>query len=140
LIEAFDFQKIHSPGDGAHRDNYANSATATVGDAVLKLVLAEYYYEQSKDKGRITIKKANEEKDEVLAMVSKTYGFTKLYYDETGSHPDNDQLPSGEKAISTQFEATVYAIYKDIGPEGVKEWIISWYIPAARNPQGINIS
>ena len=132
LMEAFDFQKIHSRGDGVHRVNYANSAMATVGDAVLKLVLAEHYYESSEDKGGITTKKASEENDAVQSMVAERSGFMKLRYDETDSHPNNDQLPSGEKATSTLFEAVVYAIYKDIGLDGVRKWVIDWYMPTAK--------
>jgi len=130
FIKAFDCQKIHKKSDGNYRDNYGHSAMATVGDAVLRLIIAEYFFDRFEDKGMITEKKARLESDNTISRVARVCGFERYYYDGSGTHQDN-YLPCGDKALSNQFEAVVFAIYKDLGFEAVKEWAYKWFIPIA---------
>lgn len=41
--DAMHCQIIHKPGDGENRKNYTNDNYATLGDALLKLILTEYF-------------------------------------------------------------------------------------------------
>ena len=60
LALAMNSVKISCKEGGKKHKEYANEGLATVGDAVLKVVIADHLYEQGvKTKGAITIKKAN---------------------------------------------------------------------------------
>lgn len=138
FIKAFDFQKIRNKHDGKNRNNFVHSAMGTVGDALLKFVIAEYLYPCG-DKGTITIEKEKYEKNETLLEIAREHGFECLYYDESGTH-DTGKLPSEIPEVPDQFEATVYAIYLDLGLPGVREWVREWFIDVAKDIIKNNVS
>lgn len=131
FIEAFDCQRIHSDSDGANRKNYGYSAMATVGDAVLKFILAECIFEWVGDKGRITQMKAELEKDDILSTIAKKNGFKGFYYTESAKYASSGSMISNKKEVSNQFEAVVFAIYKDLGLQGAQNWVKNWFIEIA---------
>ena len=50
-------KKIDDENDGNNRKNYANDALATLGDSVLKCVLAEYFFDKKEDKNILRMRK-----------------------------------------------------------------------------------
>jgi len=123
-----------------HKDNLSldksdevNEALATVGDAVLKLVLAEYYYHIRKDNDFITKEKLSAESNENLSKACRHLKINYSAYKNNGSTLGNevlnDRLPCNSHSLGTLFEAVVAAVYFDSGYEHTKLYLKREIIP-----------
>lgn len=109
-------------------NDYKNDAMATLGDAVLKLVLTEYLFDLGLDKNEITEKKQLLESNAALKhMTDKTEMYRFAYNDDYfyDDAPRHKRLPYDDHDI--YLEATVAAIYKDRGLKYVRAWILRFW-------------
>lgn len=110
------------------RKNYANDAMATLGDAVLKLIWSEYFFNMGLDKDEITRRKAPLEKNATLKALCDKVGIYNFAYNDDyfGSEaPKKSPLPYGSHDF--YLEAVIAAIYLDQGPEYTKEWVLRFW-------------
>jgi dsRNA-specific ribonuclease len=108
------------------RFNYTNDAMATVGDAVMKLIWSEYFFDKGLDKDEITVRKAALEQNATLRKISDEKGIARFAYNDeffADEAPDNRKLPYGKHDI--YVEAIIAAIYKDRGLDYVRQWLIA---------------
>ena len=129
--------KINSLGKGRHNKEYENSGLATVGDAMLKAVLADYLYQTiSRNKGDITIIKSTLENNVNLTSISEDNGIRNFAYNQF-HFADESGIPDHEKVVKNShdvyIEAIIGAIYYDKGFEEMKKWIIAWLLPRLTN-------
>ena len=132
LALAMNSVKISCKEGGKNHKEYANEGLATVGDAVLKVVIADHLYEQGvKTKGAITIKKSELENNETFYNITKEEGLMGYAYNEAYFQSDNPPQHKQvvHKAHDPYIEAIVGAIFKDCGFNGVKKWILTWLLP-----------
>ena len=124
LKKAMYCQIIHKPEDGKNRKNYTNDSYATLGDAVLKLILTENFFDKNYDKGKITLKKQELEKNKSLYDICEKYNiFTYAYNDDNffNQAPKHNKVPHPKHDI--YVEAIIAAIYKDKGIDYCKKWV-----------------
>ena len=118
-------------GNKKNKPDYYASALATVGDAVIKTILADELFKAGFDKGIITIEKSEIEKTSyfleniVNPLGIFNYGFNEKWFypevvnvknlqHEKVAHPDHDFY----------YEAIVGAIYYDGGFCVCKKWLL----------------
>ena len=109
-------------------NNYTNDAMATLGDAVLKLVLAEHFFDRGMDKDEITKRKIDLEKNATLKDICDKVGIFPYAYNElyfSGDAPLGGELPYSDHDF--YLEAIIAAIYKDRGLEYVRSWILRFW-------------
>lgn len=109
-------------------DNYTNDAMATLGDAVLKLVWAEYFFDRGDDKDDISRKKSDLENNATLKNLcdlvgAHTFAYNELYF--ATDAPPHRALP--HKDHDFYMEAIIAAIYRDRGLEYVRKFIIDFW-------------
>lgn len=124
LRNAFDRNPIETKFSS---ENYVNSSLATLGDAVLKLVITEKFYHEGKPKGEITDDKKGIESNVNLEKYIQTfdvtqYAFKKDYYSFEDEQSGRDKVSIG--GHEEFVEAIIGAIYLDRGLKYVREWII----------------
>ena len=107
------------------RKNYTNDAMATLGDAVLKLIFSEYFFNLGLDKDEITRRKIPLEKNATLkAMCDKlgiyAYAYNDEYFGDEAS--PRHRLPYGSHDF--YMEAIVAAVYLDRGAEYTRQWVL----------------
>ena len=110
------------------KSNYTNDAMATLGDAVMKLVWTEHFYDQGLDKDDITERKAVLERNATLKLISDKIGLYRFAYNDeffADEAPENKKLPYGSHDI--YVEATIAAVYKDRGLTYTREWLIRFF-------------
>ena len=110
------------------RGDYTNDAMATLGDAVLKLVLAEYFFDLGMDKDEITKRKLELEKNATLKTICDragiyAYAYNDLYF--SGDAPPHKRLPYNDHDF--YVEAIIGAIYKDRGLAYARNWILHFW-------------
>lgn len=132
----------YDPGDITHLTNamcvnvldngntsnkeYYNSSLATLGDTVLKMIITEKLYLEGKDRGDITIKKSDIEKNTALHLKTLKYNIQSFAYNDQyffDEAPKYQQLPNPGHDI--YIEAIIGAIYLDRGLKYCKNWIES---------------
>ena len=133
LSTAMKSEKIEVHDVGKNHKEYTNEGLATVGDAVLKAVIADHLYMNVvKTKGGITTKKSELENNDVMHTIMKKYGLIDYAYNEKHFHSD-DNIGDHEKVADSQhdpyIEAIVGAVYYDSGFDKTKDWIIEWLLP-----------
>jgi len=115
------------------KSDEVNEAIATVGDAVLKIVLAEYFYHIRKDNDYITKEKLAVECNNNLARVCRRKKIDYSAYKDNGSTLGNevlnDRLPHNAHSLGTLFEAVIAAIYFDSGFDFTKLYIKKEFLP-----------
>ena len=109
-------------------NDYTNDAMATLGDAVLKLVLAEYFFDLGMDKDEITKRKLELEKNATLKTICDraelyAYAYNEHYF--SGDAPPHKRLPYSDHDF--YVEAVIGAIYKDPGLAYVRDWILHFW-------------
>ena len=107
------------------KNDYTNDAMATLGDAVMKLIWSEYFFDKGLDKDEITVRKAALEQNATLRQISDEKGIARFAYNDeffADEAPDNRKLPYGKHDI--YVEAIIAAIYKDRGLDYVRQWLI----------------
>lgn len=131
LKKAMDSSIIDNPNK--KNNDHKNEGLATVGDAVLKTVLADYLYtnRDTTDYG-ITEEKSKYENNDVLRKVVVNYRINKYAYNE--KHFNKDKfIPEHEKVVDNKhdvyLEAIIGAMYFDCGYDKTKEWINNWLLP-----------
>ncbi|MBE6702156.1 MAG: hypothetical protein E7585_01940 [Ruminococcaceae bacterium] len=109
-------------------NDYTNDAMATLGDAVLKLVFAEYFFDRGLDKDAISERKAHMEKNATLKAISDRTGLYLYAYNDryfANEAPSGSRLPYGNHDI--YLEAIIAAIYRDRGLAYTRRWILDFW-------------
>lgn len=115
-------------GGGKNRDNYANGKLAALGNAVLKMIVADELFDRDKSLGEVDNHKNRPQDYQVLLHLDLETGIYQYAYDDHidyygsigGVHPP---LPAHDLYI----EAIIGAIYKDRGIEYTKEWVKAFF-------------
>lgn len=111
-------------------DNHINDALATVGDAILKSLIADFLYVNvSQFKGEITELKTDLENNSTLHSVEMNTGIIKFAHNDKHFYcdenvPDNEQVVCREH--DSYLEAIVGAIYYGSGFFSVKKWFMNY--------------
>lgn len=92
LKKAMGSKKIKIKGQGKNSSEYDNEGLATVGDAVLKSVIADYLYSVKKitTKGAITADKSKLESNSVLHEIMEKKGWLKYAYNDLHFYDENN--------------------------------------------------
>jgi len=109
LIEAFDVTKIYNRATNS-KGAYANSALATLGDAVIKLHIVNTAFKCNLDSGGISRIRSECEKNDKLAWVCKIKDYPQLLYCE--KKQSTDSIYDDPASL---LEAIVGAIFIDKG-------------------------
>lgn len=120
------------PLNNGNRSNkeYVNGALATLGDTVLKTVIADRLYHEGKDREEITEEKILLENNKTLHRVKTELGIfhyaynSNYFYDDS---PEENRIPNSSHDM--YIEAIVGAIYLDRGFKYCKDWIDSFLLP-----------
>ena len=110
------------------RGNYTNDAMATVGDAVLKLIWSEHFFDKGLDKDEITEKKADLENNTTLKNLCDLIGVQHYAYNDeyfADNAPAHRKLPHRDHDF--YIEAIVAAIYRDRGLEYTRAWVLDFW-------------
>ena len=123
LIDAMNVTKISK-----RKQPYHNGALAVVGDAILKAVLADYFYFQLKKEGSdihaetVTTEKLALENNGVLHAAAKELNLMNYAWND-----GTTTIPTGGHDL--YVEAVVAAIFHDSGFDKCKEWILTFLLP-----------
>jgi dsRNA-specific ribonuclease len=133
LAKAMGSIKLEIPGQGKNGSEYSNEGLATVGDTILKFVLADKLYREGiTAKGQITSKKSSIEKNSVMHRMMLSEGLLNYAYNDDHFYKDSD-TPDHEKVVCKEhdpyIEAIVGAVYYDSNYETTKRWILEWLLP-----------
>ena len=134
LAKAMGSIKIPVSGQGKNGSEYSNEGLATVGDTILKSVIADKFYREGiRTKGEITIKKSGIEDNATMhdVMIKEgiiDYSYNDLHFFKDPNIPDQEQVV--HKAHDPYIEAMVGAVYYDSGNyDTTKRWILKWLLP-----------
>ena len=134
LAKAMGSIKIPVSGQGKNGSEYSNEGLATVGDTILKSVIADKFYREGiRTKGEITIKKSGIEDNATMhdVMIKEgliDYSYNDLHFFKDPNIPDYEQVV--HKAHDPYIEAMVGAVYYDSGNyDTTKRWILKWLLP-----------
>ena len=132
LAPAMDATKVDDGFPGKNHRNHRNGALATLGDAVLGLVLAELLFSKG-SKGKITEEKKALENNDALYWVFNEWGLYEFAYTDNGfsGEVDGHQLVPNSKDHHPYIEAIIGAIYRESGLDAARKWISEWYVPKA---------
>ena len=124
--------KLHK--DGRHKDpDCKNTALATVGDAILKAILTDYFFSSNCEarKGEITKSKEKLENNKVLYEVMKRFDLKQYTYNDYVFFTDlqKDHQKVSDSKHNQYIEAIVAAIYYDQGFDKAKEWVLDYLLP-----------
>lgn len=119
---------IGRKGGGKNRDNYSNGKLAALGNAVLKMIVADELFDRDMSLGEVDNHKNRPQDYHVLFHLDWENKIYQYAYDDRieyygrigGVHPP---LPAHDLYI----EAIVGAIYKDRGIEYTKEWVKAFF-------------
>lgn len=119
--------------DGKNHKEYTNEGLATVGDTIIKSVIADKLFKEGlTTKGSITDAKKGLERNETMHRVMLNEGWIKYSYNSDyflmDNPPQDKMVVCGEH--DPYIEAIVAAIYYDSGSyEVTKHWILKRLIP-----------
>lgn len=133
LSKAMRSEKIEVDGEGRNHSEYINEGLATVGDTLLKSVLADYLYRKGvKTKGEITCQKSALENNEVMHKIMIEQGLIGYAYNDKHFQSDAN-IPEHEKVVSKEhdsyIEAMVGTVFYDSNYNTTKHWILRWLLP-----------
>ncbi len=126
LSKAMGSIKIKIPNQGKNASEYTNEILATVGDALLKFVIADYLYriENIKTKGEITNAKSKWENNAIMHKIMLEEGLIAYSYNKSHFYKE-ENIPKHEKVVCKKhdpyIEAIVAAVYYDSDYETTKE-------------------
>lgn len=111
-------------------DNHINDALATVGDAILKSLIADFLYiNVSQLKVEITELKTDLENNSTLHSIEMNTGIIKFAHNDKHFYCD-ENVPNNEQVFCREhdsyLEAIVGAIYYDSGFFSVKKWFMNY--------------
>lgn len=134
LAKAMGSIKIEVPGQGKNGSEYSNEGLATVGDTILKSVIADNLYRNKniRTKGEITTAKSDLENNSTMHRMMLGEGL--IAYSYNGLHFFRDSnIPDHEKVVCKEYdpyvEAIVGAVYYDSNYDTTKRWILKWLLP-----------
>lgn len=118
---------------GKNHSEYTNEALATVGDTLLKFVLADdLYCKCVSPKGEITSRKSALEKNEVMHKIMTECDLIGYAYNDKHFQSDTN-IPEHEKVVNKEhdpyIEAMVGAVFYDSNYDTAKHWILKWLLP-----------
>lgn len=116
-----------------NNDAHYNHALATVGDALLKSIIAEYLFQNGDNRGEISIKKSQLENNDKVFQIASETEIVDHAYRETYFLKDNP--PQNQKVSTSKnkqyVEAIIAAIFHDSNYEELTRWVYSWLLPKA---------
>ena len=127
LKKAMDSTKIQE------KKEHSNQCLATVGDAVLKLLISDYlfYIDKISTKGELTEKKKELENNKVLYKIVTNEEIINFAFND--KHFYSKENPQHEKVALSKhdsyLEAIIGAIFYDGGFEKTKIWFENWLYP-----------
>lgn len=134
LAKAMGSIKIGVEGQGKNGAEYANEGLATVGDTILKSVIADKVFrvDNIRTKGGITAAKSNLENNSTMhkMMLSEgliDYSYNDLHFYKDSNIPDHEQVVCKEH--DPYVEAIVGAVFYDANYDTTKRWILKWLLP-----------
>lgn len=133
LSKAMQSIKIDIIGEGKNHDEYTNEALATVGDTILKSIIADKLYKEGyQTKGAITDAKKDIENNATMHKLMLGEDWIRYSYNDEYFAMDNP--PQHKKVVSGKhdpyIEAIVAAIYYDSGSyDTTKRWVLNFLIP-----------
>lgn len=103
-----------------------NRRLAFIGDSVLRLIIAEFYYNKYKGKtGKLTTLKELVEKNDTLAEIASSHDFSILDHMRFGNTYRTQNEKIQENSIqATAFEALIGAMYSDKGFKATQEAVL----------------
>ena len=134
LAKAMGSIKIEVVGRGKNGSEYSNEGLATVGDTILKSVIADKLYSDGiRTKGEITVKKSDLENNSAIHRMMLSEGLIDYSYNELHFYKD-PQIPEHEKVVCKEHdpyvEAIVGAVYYDSNYDTTRRWILKWLLPS----------
>lgn len=131
LADAMNATKCNDANRSKNNDEHKNHAIATVGDAVLKTINADFLFRQGKNRGDITTIKSIFEKNKTLYNIANSFEIINFAYNDKYFYKDD---PPKEYKVSNSkhnqyIEAIIGAIFYDKGFECAKNWVINWLYP-----------
>ena len=133
LAKAMGSIKIDVPGQGKNGSEYSNEGLATVGDTILKAVLADKFYRDGiTTKGEITSQKSKLENNTTMhrMMLNEgliNYSYNDLHFFKDADIPDHQQVVCKEH--DPYLEAIIGAVYFDSNFDTTRRWILKWLLP-----------
>ena len=115
-----DFWKNHQSYAKEHHLK-SNESLSTLGDSVLDLIVAEYFYEKNYSSGQITLERSKIVSDRNLAKIAKKIGFDKKLRLGKGTEKlgGRDHIEILEQIV----EAYIGFIYLNEGLEVAREFV-----------------
>ena len=110
------------------RDDYANDAMATLGDAVLKLIFSEHFFLEGLDKDEISRRRMPLERNATLKAICDKVGIYPFAYNNdyfANEAPPTKRLPYGSHDF--YLEAIIAAIYLDRGLDYTRTWVLRFW-------------
>lgn len=132
LADAMCVDKPYSETD-YNKDELANECLSTVGDALLKSVLAVEFYKKHKRKGLLTDAKKNYENNSTFRRLVREEHWIDFSYNQdfffTDKQPQEKKMPNPKH--DPFVEGIVAAIYYDVNEdyEFIKKWILDVLYP-----------
>lgn len=133
LSKAMRSVHIEVPNEGKNHKEYTNEGLATVGDTILKFVIADKLYREGITiKGKITEKKKPFEKNETMHRIVLEkhiidYAYNDLHFHSEPNIPDHEKVACNEH--DPYIEAIVGAVYYDSNYETTRKWILEYLLP-----------
>jgi len=133
LAKAMGSIKIEVIGRGKNGSEYSNEGLATVGDTILKSVIADKLYRDGiRTKGEITVKKSDLENNSAMHRMMLSEGLIDYSYNELHFYKD-PQIPDHEKVVCKEHdpyvEAIVGAVFYDSNYDTTRRWILKCLLP-----------
>ena len=131
LCKAMESIKIED--SNKNNPEYKNEVLATVGDAVLKIVIADYLYRKGvRRKGELSIQREDLEKNETLFRVAQEEGILNYAYNDKHFN-DEENIPNNEKIHCPEhdsfIEAIIGAMFYDSSYKATRRWILKYLLP-----------
>ena len=133
LAKAMGSIKIEIPGQGKNASEYSNEGLATIGDTILKSIIADKLYRDGvRTKGEITARKSGIENNAVMHRLMLEEGLIDYSYNDLHFYKDPN-IPEHERVVCKEhdpyIEAIVGAVYYDSNYETTKRWVLKWLLP-----------
>lgn len=132
LAKAMKSVRIKSKGEGKNHKEYTNESMATVGDAILKSIIAAYFYDKDKTKRDITDEKKDIENNGTMhrLMIGEEW----IRYSYNNEYFTFQDKPKHKKVVCKEHdpyvEAIVAAIYFDSSSYDItRNWVIHFLLP-----------
>ena len=111
------------------KDNYTNDAMATLGDAVLKLIWSEHFFDMGYDKDKISAHKADMENNATLKNLCERIAIYDFAYNDLCFGDDAIARTYGPPRPEHDFymEAVIAAIYRDQGLAYTRDWVLAFW-------------